>query len=211
MKHSLLRMIGALALMLAVAQPALASPITAGSQLSTGGTLYVVGGDGSVANATGLDFALPGSTSPDIAGLLTGYAGTGALSAYVCIPSIVTPCGTINDILSFDDFTADGNFIIASDIFSFSLTAPLTVTRVPGSDTAAAALILSGNGILHFAGFDPTAALFTLVTLNNTDGATTYSATLFSNGTASVPEPASIWLFGVAGALWLLGRRLKSA
>lgn len=207
MKRYVNHIIGGLLLAAAIAQPAAAATITSGSQIGTGGTLYVVGGDGSVANATGLDFALPNATSPGSAGILAGYAGTGALQAYTCATDIVTPCGTINDILSFATFSFDSNFIIATDIFSFSLTAPLTITRVPRSETSAAALLLSGNGILRFAGFDPTAAQFTLATLNSTEGTTTYTATLFAVDTTAVPEPASALLMGLGLSGLLLLRR----
>lgn len=195
------------------AQSAFAVPITAGSQISTGGTLFVLGGDGSVANATGIDFAAPGTPDPGVDGQLTGYTGTGALSSFICLPGAI--CGSISDILSFSAFAGDSPFLIGaatgtSPAFSFSLNAPLTVTRVPGTPTAAAALILSGSGIFTASGFDATNALFTLVTLNNTGGPTTYSATIFALGTTPIPEPGSIFLLGM-GAAGLLVARRKSA
>lgn len=193
------------------AQSATAAPITVGSQLSTGGTLYVVGGDGSVANATGLDFAAGATVNPGVDGALTGYTGGGALTAFNCLPGM--PCGGISDLLSFGAFNGDTSFLYGSSggmAFSFSLDAPLTITRVPGTATAAAALIISGTGIMSFDGFDPTAGLFTLVTLNNTEGVTTYSATLFSEGVGVIPEPSSILLMGLGIVAVLVARR-KSA
>ncbi len=217
MKTLLLRALAAAALAFA-AQSAFAIPITAGSQISTGGTLFVIGGDGSVANATGIDFAAPGAPDPSVDGALTGYSGTGALASFVCLPGAL--CGSISDILSFAAFAGDSPFLIGaatgtSPGFSFSLNAPLTVTRVPGTPSAAAALILSGSGIFTTSGFDATNALFTLVTLNNTDGPTTYSATIFALGTVApdnpVPEPGSVVLLGLGFAGLLVARRKSAA
>lgn len=88
------------------------------------------------------------------------------------------------------------------------------MTRVPGTASAAAALILSGTGIFNTSGFDATNALFTLVTLNNTNGPTTYSATIFALGTAApvnpIPEPGSMLLLGL-GAAGLVAARRKAA
>lgn len=212
MNRILTRALSALALAL-IAQTSFAGVISAGSQISTGGTLYVIGGDGSVANATGLDFALPGAPNQGTPGPLIGYSGTGALASFLCLPG--NDCGTIADLLSSSAFAGQTSFLhsVASAVatgFDFSMDAPLTVTRVPGSETAAAALILSGSGTLMATGFDATNALFTLVTLNNTDGSTTYSATIFSLGTETpMPEPASMALFGL-GAAGLLAARRKS-
>lgn len=196
------------------AQSAFAVPITAGSQISTGGTLFAIGGDGSVANATGIDFAAPGTPDPGVDGVLVGYAGTDALANFVCLPGAI--CGNISDILSFAAFTGDSPFLTGAAFgtspgFSFSLNAPLTVTRVPGTPSAAAALILSGSGIFNTSGFDATNALFTLVTLNNTDGPTTYSATIFALGTTApvnpIPEPGSMLLLGLGAASVVAARR----
>jgi len=217
MKTFFSRAVTAVALAFA-AQAAFAVPITAGSQISTGGTLFVIGGDGSVANATGIDFAQPGTPDPGVDGALIGYSGTGALASFVCLPGAF--CGNISDILSFAAFSGDSPFLTGaafgtSPAFSFSLNAPLTVTRVPGTPSAAAALILSGTGVFTTDGFDATNALFTLVTLNNSDGATTYSATIFALGTASpntpIPEPGSIVLLGLGAAGLLVARRKSAA
>lgn len=212
MRHSFIRALSALTLAL-FAQAAFATPITAGSQLSTGGILNVIGGDGSVANATGLDFSTAGSTVPGTDGEVTGYMGTGDLASFVCAPGAF--CATISDIQSFASFSIDTIFLNAigangTPSFSFSLTAPLTITRVAATPTAAAALILSGSGVFTSSMYDATNALFTLVTLNNANGATTYSATIFALGTAPVPEPGSILLMGL-GVLGLLAARRKTA
>lgn len=204
MIKNLVHLVGALAIAV-LSQAALAQPIAIGSQISTGGTLNVIGGDGSVANATGLDFTFPGG--PDGDGVLAGYSGTGQLSDLFCTPDFVTPCGFIKDIASFSAFTGLSLFLNADTNFTFDLRAPLTVTRVPGTPTAAAALILSGEGILFTNNFDPTRSLFTLVTLNNTTGLTTYSATLFSLGANAVPEPGTIFIMGLGLAGLLVARR----
>jgi len=216
MKTSFLRALSALALAV-FAQASFATPITAGSQLSTGGILNVIGGDGSVANATGLDFASAGSPVQGTDGEVTGYMGTGALAQFVCTPGAF--CATISDLQNFATFTSDAIFLNALGFngrptFSFSLNAPLTITRVPATASAAAALIVSGSGIFTTAGFDATNALFTLVTLNNTGGATTYSATIFSLGTVvpnPVPEPGSVLLMGLGMAGLLAARRKMQA
>lgn len=219
MKKSFIRALSAITLAL-VAQSSFAAVITAGSQISTGGILNVIGGDGSVANATGIDFAVvnPNSSVQGTDGDVTGYMGNFSLSQFVCAPGAF--CAGISDIIDFASFTADSTFLYAPTTattlgFNFSLNAPLTITRVPGSATAAAALIISGSGSLLADGYDATNALFTLVTLNNTNGATTYSATIFALGTPApttpeVPEPGSVFLLGL-GAAGLLAARRKSA
>ena len=221
MKKSFIRALSAITLAV-VAQTSFAAVITTGSQISTGGVLNVIGGDGSVANALGVDF-VAFSGNPAVQGTdgeVTGYTGTGDLAAFACTPGAF--CAGISDIASFSQFSADSMFLYAlasstSPGFTFSLNAPLTVTRVPGTATAAAALILSGSGSLSADGYDTTNALFTLVTLNNTSGATTYSATLFALGTPPgdstnpVPEPGSILLMGLGVAGLLAARRKTQA
>ena len=213
MNKQFARLCGVLAIAL-FSQVSMAAPITAGSQISTGGTLEVIGGDGSVSNATGLNFTNPGDpASLDPRGVLSGYIGNDALSNFGCPPTSPTACGFIEDIQSFAAFQGIHFFLDAMN-FTFDLSAPLDITRVPGSPNSAAALILSGNGTINANGFDATNGLFTLVTLNNNSGATTYSATVYSLGTDSVPlpvpEPGSILLIGM-GFAGLLAARRKSA
>jgi hypothetical protein len=192
-------------------QPAMAIPILAGSQLNTGGTVSGLNStDGTLNNAQGLNFTAGGlGTGP---GVLLGVAGTGSFNAVNCTlgtdGDLSQPCGFIQDIASFTNFSGDLNFFTGlPEGISFRLDAPLSVTRAAGTSSSLPTLIIAGTGVLSATGYDSTTAIFTLVTQGGID--TTYSASVIATANP-VPEPASMMLLGVGVAGLMLTRRRKA-
>ncbi|MDT7950842.1 MAG: PEP-CTERM sorting domain-containing protein [Acetobacteraceae bacterium] len=107
--------------------------------------------------------------------------------------------GTINDIANFSTYST-GTLFTLSDGLTFTLNAPLDITRTAASSRSLAQLGISGTGTFSGDGFDATAGVFTITTQGT-------QATLnlaSGSGTASaVPEPMSIALLG--GSLTALG------
>lgn len=112
--------------------------------------------------------------------------------------------GTINSIASFASFTT-GTLFTLSDGLSFTLNAPITVTRTPATATQLATLAFGGTGTFSGDGFDPTPGIFT-VTTQGTQAVVNLAS---GSGIAQpTPEPASLALLGGSlAALGLIRRR----
>jgi len=185
------------ALLLAVsASSAQAAPIS-GSFSMTGNFLPLNSWDlfTSLDLATGLDFiALTGSeSSPGTAGEFMVNSAKGDFA------SLVGQTGTIQD-LTF----GTGLFM---PIYGFQSVGGLTfdlLSIVPVIQNADF-LLLSGTGVLHFGGSDA-AGVFKF-SGNGDDGTFSFSA---SEGTTTVPEPASMLLTGTGLAALALARRRRA-
>jgi hypothetical protein len=165
--------------MMALASEAQATSITGG--ISFGGFASPTGGS-DWSTATGVAF-----TNPALAGSGTGsYAGVNALA-------------------TFNNFTYDPvlspspvelwTFNYSGKTYSFDLSSLDSVVKAGDSTTSS--VVVNGSGTLHITGFDNTAGTF-VFSGNGSNNSFSFSAS--DGATASVPEPASVFLLG-AGML----------
>jgi hypothetical protein len=146
--------------------------------------------------ATGLDFI-------DLTGSTSSYGDPGEFfvnSAKGDFAALVGQTGSIQDLMF-----APGLF---SPILGFQTVGALTfdlLSVVPVIQTADF-LLLSGSGVLHYAG-NTSAGTFKF-SGNGEDGTFSFSA---SDGTTTVPEPASMLLMGTGLAAAALARRRRAA
>ena len=174
-----------------------AAPIS-GSFSMTGNFLPLdsLGAVTSLDLATGLDFiGFFGSTpTPGTPGVFVVNSAKGDLA------SLVGHVGTIDDI-----WFGPGLF---SPVLGFQNVGALTfdlLSLTPVLQTADF-LVLAGSGVLHF-GADVATGTFKF-TGNGDDGTFSFSA---SDGTTTVPEPASMLLMGTGLAVAALGRRRRAS
>ncbi|MCU6456116.1 PEPxxWA-CTERM sorting domain-containing protein [Sphingomonas sp. A2-49] len=188
-----------------MASAATAAPLAAGSSIDFGGYIQGSGGDGTLGNATFIDFVsgTGGTASPGTAGTIANYgSGTGTFAGFSCMGGA---CGTISDIpvlavgaLNIANFftLSGGNNALP---IAFDLTAISGVNR---SD--AQFLTFRALGNIRYDGFEATPASFLFSAQGNV--ATSFSATALA---AAVPEPASwaMMLVGVGMMGFALRRR----
>jgi hypothetical protein len=183
-----------------------ASPLLSGSFAISGGYLPVSGplGSPSVTTldlATGIDFIdwLGSSPTPGTPGDFFVNSATKDFAP------LKNTFGKIQDFT----FSGSGPFPTTPLVWFQSVGGvTFDLTSVGVTLQNADFLILTGMGVFHEAGFDPTPGTFKL-SANATDGSYSFAA---SDGTSSVPEPSSALMLGgalIAGCLY--GRRRRSA
>jgi len=135
-------------------------------------------------NAVALDFTSTGSPTPNVAGpmsidggtgVFAGILGAGTIKDFCFIPG---SCGVYSGVPVAAWQTSSGGA-------TFDM---LTVIRPFASVNA---LVLTGTGLFHIAGFDNTPGTFSLAVTNS---GTAFS---FSATDTAVPEPMSMSLFGM--------------
>lgn len=187
MKKLLLATVAAAAF---AAAPATASPVS--GQLSMFGAVQAIGGDGNLANATGLDFF------NNQFGVIGGTQ-TGDFAPIFATCTMFAPCaGSITDITDF------GTFADVDDFFSITVGGVQVAFDVDGLgaiDRTSNSLTVNGFGTFRVTGggsdLDPSLGTFVLTTQGN--GRVTFSMTALASGEgpSETPEPAALGLLGL--------------
>jgi len=148
--------------------------------------------------ATALDFTSAGVPTPNVVGPMSIDGGTGTFAG-------ILGQGTIKD------------FCFVAGSCGVYPTAPLAAWQTSAGGAtfdllsvlkpfqSANGLVLTGTGLFHVAGFDPTPGTYSLA-VTNAGTAFSFSAT---DTATAIPEPPELWLLGSASAiaLWRKHRR----
>mgnify|MGYP002780810269 CR=1 FL=1 len=186
--YKLKMMIAAAGMVIATTVAASAAQLSTGSSIGFNGTFAAVDAAGNEAasfySATGIDFSPAGGG----VGQIVVFSRTGDLTA---VPNGST--GTIRDF-QFTDPLPLANFYQVGGL-RFNLRSLTTAVFTVGTTDF---LNVSGSGALILAGFDPTPGTFTFSGQTNGVGPQGQYSFTFSAGSAVVPEPATLALFGTA-------------
>lgn len=200
------------ATIIALASPAFAAQIAAGSQISITGGVVPIGGPG-VWAAFGLDFLNMGNAGTPNGTLTLNAAPTGDFSVLTLagcpLSASAGGCGVIQDLPNFAAFAPISGFFTVTEgptTLTFNLDDLSVDSRIPPGGSNIGTLAISGMGSFILPGFDPTPGMWTLTAQG--PGTTTFSATALAAPTA-VPEPNAMLLLGGSLALAGMVRRRR--
>ena len=191
----------------ALALPALAVPIAAGSSIN------IDGGDTGTPTSVTVDMATALTFQSVQTGPQSGTVGaTGSFAGLFpnSTPGTITG-STLNLVVGAQPISPFYSFTSGGNMLTFNLTSITNISRLAASGASPANLTVQAAGIINLTGFDATLGGISIST--NGRGVTTFAATTIAgtNPPTRVPEPVSIALVGTGlVGLGLIRRRRKA-